>query len=235
MGKFEYMYWNEIYSAIRTSPEEVLGPSKASFSPCTRRGSEFNSLLGQWLNLLHPNLSCRFCCNITTSTSRDSEISIHSSRQCYGAKKSLWIPRRVLRSNIDPGEEVIVRRYIRARISIWFIKTNNICDVCSSLDLRLYVAQEGGRTSSTPKHRDELKFREFCEGRRRLRPVIIIPCEIGGGRAPVGVIFGMFFVGDVNEASFRGCTLDYERAQESQKMGRPHFFCVLEVLARSKI
>ena len=64
-----------------------------------------------------------------------------------------------------PVDAEISPEYVRARITIWLIKTQNICDVGSSLDLGLYVAQEGRRTA--PQHWNKFKFGIIREGRRR--------------------------------------------------------------------
>ena len=147
MRNIPYMHWNEINCAVNASFEEVLGPLKASFGSCTRRRSEFHSLLGQRLHLPHPNLGCCLCWDIAASTNQMSQRQHPLTR--------LSMDRIPVDAEISP-------EYVRARITIWLIKTQNICDVGSSLDLGLYVAQEGRRTA--PQHWNKFKFRIIREG-----------------------------------------------------------------------
>lgn len=95
--------------------------------------------------------------------------------------------------------------YVRAGIPIRFVESENICDVGSSLDLGLYVAEESGRIARSPKHRDELKFGKICEGGRRLGTIVVIPSEVGSWGVPIGIVLGIFLTWYVNKASFRGC------------------------------
>ena len=187
MRNSAYMHWNEINCAINAGFEEVLGPLKASFSSCTRRRSKFHSLLGQWLHLLHPNLGCCLCWDIAATTKRIFQ------RQH---------PLTCLSMGRFPVGAEFSPKYVRARIPIWLIETQDIFDVGSSLDLRLYVDQEGRRTA--PQHWNKFKFGIIRIGRRRFGLIIIVPGQVGIWSVPDGIILRVLLTGYINKSSFRG-------------------------------
>ena len=111
--------------------------------------------------------------------------------------------------------------YVRAGMPIRFIESENMCDIGSSLDLGLHVAQEGGRVTRTPKHRDKLEFGEVCEGRRRFGSIVVIPCEVGSGRVPIGIVLRIFFTWYISKASLGrykwALAVDDSRRQDCQR------------------
>ena len=187
MRKFAYMHWNEINCAVNASFEEVLGPLKANFSSCTRRRSKFHSLLGQRLHLPHPNLGCCLCWDIAATSNQ--------TFQRQHPLTCLSMGRFPVCTEISP-------KYVRARITIWLIKTQNIFDVGSSLDLGLYIIQEGRRTA--PQHWNKFKFGMIREGRRRFGLIIIVPGQLGIGSVPNGIVLRVLLTGYINKSSFRG-------------------------------
>ena len=213
------MYWNEINCAINASFEEVLGPLKASFSSCTRRRSKFHSLLGQRLHLPHPNLGCCLCWDIAATTN-----------QMFQRQH----PLTCLSMGRFPVVAEIFPKYVRARITIWLVKTKDIFDGCSRLDLGLYVDQEGRR--SAPQHWNKFKFGIIREGWRRFRLIIIVPRQVGTGSVPNGIVLRVLLTGYINKSSFQGGdgTLAVPRreqgCQRDEKMDTFHSLCVLEVL-----
>ena len=187
MRKIAYMHWNEINCAVNASFEEVLGPLKASFGSCTCRRSKFHSLLGQRFHLPHPNLGCCLCWDIAATTNQMFQRQHPLTCLSMG------------RIPVDAG---ISPKYVRARITIWLIKTQNIFDVGSSPDLGLYVAQEGRRNA--PQHWNEFKFGIIREGRRRSGLIIIVPGQVGIGSVPNCIVLRMLLTGYINKSSFRG-------------------------------
>ena len=219
MRNLAYMHWNEINCAVNASFEEVLGPLKTSFSSCTRRRSKFHSLLGQRLHLPHPNLGCCLCWDIAATTNQ--------MFQRQHPLTCLSMGRFPVGAEISP-------KYVRARITIRLIKTQDIFDVCSSLDLGLYVDQEGRRNA--PQHWNKFKFGILREGRRRLGLIIIVPGQVRIGSVPNGIVLRVLLTGYINKSSFRGddrvlaVPVRKQSRQRDEKINTFHFLCVLEVL-----
>ena len=189
--------------------------TKGEITPRCRRtcacgGSKFDTLLSQRFNLLHPNLGRRLCWNITAPATQDLGVSIPSLSNRFDSQNTFPGFREASGSRDKscdgtsvPKCTIIFREYVRAGISIWFVKSKDISDVCPSLDLGLYVTEEGGRIARTPKHGDKLEFREVCEGGRRLGSIVVIPSEVGRWGVPISIVLGIFFARYINKASFR--------------------------------
>ncbi len=189
--------------------------TKGEITPRCRRtcacgGSKFDTLLSQRFNLLHPNLGCRLCWNITASANQGLGVSNPSLSNKFDSRDTFPDLREASGSRDISCDEtsvpkcrIIFQEYVRAGIPIWFVESKNISDVCSSLDLGLYVTEEGGRIARTPKHGDKLEFREVCEGGRRLGSIVVIPSEVGRWGVPISTVLGIFFAWHVNKASFR--------------------------------